>query len=225
MPLSGSGKPGATGKRRSWLPGAWLPRRLIVPVVRFRRDENGATAVEFALVSVPFIGLLFAIFETALVFFANQGLEAATAEAARQLMTGQVQYDPTITSYTTFRNKVFCNPPSPRVRILPSFIDCNKLVIDISKPTNFGTANLNMDFLTGTSTFCTGLPGEIMVLRVVYPMPVYLSVLTMNGLAVGQTIVNRNGQQMYDGSWKHMLMGTSAFRNEPFPAGTRTVNC
>lgn len=42
-----------------------------------------ATAVEFALVSVPFLGLLFAIFETALVFFTAQGVEATPRRRAR----------------------------------------------------------------------------------------------------------------------------------------------
>ena len=50
---------------RDTAPGAL--RRLLR---RFRGDRSGATAVEFAMVSVPFFGLLFAIFETAFVFLA-----------------------------------------------------------------------------------------------------------------------------------------------------------
>ena len=39
---------------------------------RFARHQDGTAAVEFALVAVPFLALLFAILETALVFFTGQ---------------------------------------------------------------------------------------------------------------------------------------------------------
>src|SRR6478752_10598161 len=65
-----------------------LPSRL---VRRFVRQQDGAAAVEFGLVAVPFLGLTFAIMETALVFFAQQTLETAVADSARLIMTGQAQ--------------------------------------------------------------------------------------------------------------------------------------
>ncbi len=46
-------------------------RRLIV---RFGRKDDGAAAVEFAFVVVPFFAILFAIIELALVFFAEGDL-------------------------------------------------------------------------------------------------------------------------------------------------------
>ena len=65
-----------------------LPSRL---VRRFVRQQDGSAAVEFGMVAVPFLGLTFAIFETALVFFAGQTLETAVADLARLIMTGQAQ--------------------------------------------------------------------------------------------------------------------------------------
>jgi Flp pilus assembly protein TadG len=58
---------------------------------RFVRQQDGAAAVEFALVAAPFLALIFAILETAFVFFAGQTLEAAAADSARLIMTGQAQ--------------------------------------------------------------------------------------------------------------------------------------
>ena len=58
---------------------------------RFRQREDGAAAVEFALIATPFLALTFAIMETAGVFFAGQALETATADSARLIMTGQAQ--------------------------------------------------------------------------------------------------------------------------------------
>src|SRR5215831_11305299 len=68
---------------------AW---RLAARAVRRLAERNdGATAVDFALVAAPFLALLFAIMETGLVFFAGQTLETTAADASRLIMTGQAQ--------------------------------------------------------------------------------------------------------------------------------------
>ena len=69
------------------LPAA-TPRKILR---RFRRNRRGSAAVEFALVAPLFFGLLFAIIELAMVFFASQVLETATQDSARMIMTGQAQ--------------------------------------------------------------------------------------------------------------------------------------
>ena len=58
---------------------------------RFRRNGRGSAAVEFALVAPVFFALLFAIIETAIMFFASQALETMTQESARLVLTGQAQ--------------------------------------------------------------------------------------------------------------------------------------
>ncbi|HEV7879521.1 TadE/TadG family type IV pilus assembly protein [Bradyrhizobium sp.] len=56
---------------------------------RFRRNRRGSAAVEFALVAPAFFGLLFAIMETALVFFAGQVLETGVQDTSRLFYTSQ----------------------------------------------------------------------------------------------------------------------------------------
>jgi Flp pilus assembly protein TadG len=51
---------------------------------RIRRDESGATAIEFGLVALPFFALMFAILETALLFLASQTLETASRTTTRR---------------------------------------------------------------------------------------------------------------------------------------------
>src|SRR5882757_5524125 len=70
-----------------------LRARLLRPatVRRFARGEQGIAAVEFGIVAAPFLALMFAIMETAIVFFASQTLETAVADSARLIMTGQAQ--------------------------------------------------------------------------------------------------------------------------------------
>ena len=61
-------------------------------VRRFRRDGRGSAAVEFAFIAPVFFVLLFAIIETAIVFFASQVLEGAVQD------TGRLIYDQCRTS-------------------------------------------------------------------------------------------------------------------------------
>src|SRR6185295_3364471 len=71
---------------------------------RFTRRDDGAAALEFGMVAAPFLALMFAIMETALVFFASQTLETAVADSARLIMTGQAQSQSF--DATAFKNSV-----------------------------------------------------------------------------------------------------------------------
>ncbi len=66
-------------------PLAWAAARRLI------RQQDGATTIEFGLVAAPFLAMVFAIIETAVVFFAGQTLETAGADSARLIMTGQAQ--------------------------------------------------------------------------------------------------------------------------------------
>src|SRR5215212_10034275 len=167
-------------------------------VQRFARGEDGAAAVEFAIVAAPFLALMFAIMETSLVFFASQTLETAVADSARLIMTGQAQAQ----NFTAaqFKTEV-CN----RVKGL---FDCTGgLQIDVKTYTGFGSvdnskpvdANGNLKTNFG---YTPGGPGDIVVVRLMYQFPVYASLLGFNlsDMAGG----------------KRLVMATAAFRNEPY---------
>lgn len=55
------------------------------------RDEKAATAVEFGILALPFFSIIFAILETAVVFFAGQILDSAVNDSSRLIRTGQAQ--------------------------------------------------------------------------------------------------------------------------------------
>src|SRR4051812_9906535 len=71
------------------------PRRALLRANLLRdgllHNERGATAVEFALVALPFSLLLFMIMELALVFLVSTGIESAAERAARTIRTGEFQ--------------------------------------------------------------------------------------------------------------------------------------
>lgn len=65
--------------------------KLLAKFRRFKRDEDGATAVEFAILALPFCALLFSIIELAIVFFLSANLNDASATMARKIRVGQFQ--------------------------------------------------------------------------------------------------------------------------------------
>jgi Flp pilus assembly protein TadG len=202
-------------------------------IKRFRKSEDGATAVEFAMVSVPFLGLLFAIFETAFVFFVTEALESATANASRTIMTGQA-YAGSYASAAAFRDGVICPTGSGTTSLIPSFITCSNLIVDIrtagnSGATSFTSADVSKSYYTNPSmNYCIGSAGDVVVMRVVYPMPVYLTMLSGSSLFTFTAFTG--GQTNYtsaDGTagLKHMIMSTATFRNEPFGTQTLATGC
>ncbi|MBX9825287.1 MAG: pilus assembly protein [Xanthobacteraceae bacterium] len=166
---------------------------------RFARRQEGAAAVEFALVAAPFLALVFAILETAFVFFAGQALETAAADSARLIMTGQAQTQ----GYNEARFKqAVCG------RIYGLF-DCSAgLYVDVKSYPSFASANVskpidsNGNLQTANFGYQPGGPGDIVVVRLMYQWPVYVSLL---GLNLSDTAGNRR-----------LLMATVAFCNEPF---------
>lgn len=68
---------------------AWQKAERLVG--KFNKNEEGATAIEFAFVAIPFFALLFGIIELALVFFISSSLSHATSEAGRIIRVGNFQ--------------------------------------------------------------------------------------------------------------------------------------
>ena len=166
-------------------------------LVRFRRNQSGATAVEFALVATPFFALMFAIIETALLFFADQTLDTAVSTAARLIRTGEAQQQGL--GSADFKTSI-CNQ-------MPGLLDCTKLKLDVRKYATFGDIVLGVPLdnnknLVNNFTYQPGAAGDIVVVRFMYPWPIYASLF-------GAGLANMSGNQ-------RLLVATAAFRNEPF---------
>lgn len=176
-------------------------------------DDSGATAVEFALIAAPVIAMMLAILQTSTSFLINQGLDTAVHEAGRMVMTGQVHGSGGITSGADFRNRYICNPAPPAVKLLPGFIDCEQIVVDIRKAEQFTKGSTGM-FDTSNPMACIGGAGDIVIVRVAYHSPVVAPFLALTGfLATG---VLTGGQVLINGKPHHAMMAATAFRNEPF---------
>ena len=60
-------------------------------ISRFWRQKRGSTAVEFALVATPLIGLALACLETAIMMMTSSVLQNGITAAAREIRTGALQ--------------------------------------------------------------------------------------------------------------------------------------
>lgn len=184
------------------------PKRDARLIARFRRSQDGATAVEFALVITPFLALLLAIIETALMFWTNQILEDAVTQASRTLLTGQslTTYPATASASantTAFKNAVCANAPA--------LVDCSKVTIDVRSYASFsgaqaGTTSSNP--VSGGALNTTGFgynqtgPGQIVVVRAVLE---YKLLFTQWSTALANI-----------GAGKRALVASTTFKTEPF---------
>lgn len=173
----------------------------------FRRDERGVYIVEFALLAFPFFGLLFSLIEVAFATYVSTGLQAAVTEAARKVMTGEAQQQNYANS-ASFVSSLLC--PTTGKRLMPSNVDCSKLIVDVRAAADFSTADMGRSFYKSTPTFCLGRPGTIVVLRVIYPLGAVLPIsLYDQYVGLVNDVPNNAG-------WKHLLMGSAAFMTEPY---------
>ena len=65
--------------------------RVAMACRRWQRDDRGATAIEFAMVAMPFFMFCFGILGVGLHYFSTNSLEHAVEAAARKIRTGQAQ--------------------------------------------------------------------------------------------------------------------------------------
>jgi Flp pilus assembly protein TadG len=171
-------------------------RKTVCVLGRLLRQQDGSAAVEFGLVAAPFLGIIFAIMETAIVFFSGQALETAVSDSARLIMTGQAQSQSL--TQAQFKTKV-CEK-------IYGLFDCtNGVYVDVQTFTNFASVTMaspldaNGNFVNSTQ-YNPGGPGDIVVVRLFYQWPVYLSLLGLQNMSGG----------------KRLLVATAAFRNEPY---------
>jgi len=175
------------------------PRGAIL--ARFRRSQEGTTAVEFAMVAAPFLYLLMAIFETGLMLFSEYVIENGVAKAARQIRTGQVQT--ASMGAGEFKTLVCGN--------LATFLNCDtNLNVDVRSFTKFADISLPpplksdgtlSDEVTTSSSFEPGNALEVVVVRTYYSWKLFTPGISQLSNMAGDA---------------RLLTAGAVFRNEPY---------
>jgi Flp pilus assembly protein TadG len=163
--------------------------RVTGALARLGAAQEGASAVEFALIAPAFIAVLVAIFQVAVFLFAQQSLQNGAVEAGRQLMTGQAQND----TQSQFKSRI-CPAYLPSI-----LFNCSRLTVVVQSYTSFSAASTAC---SSQASYNPGTPGEIVVVQLVYPWSVVTGPL---GFALSHL---PNGAAT--------MCGVTAFRVEPY---------
>jgi Flp pilus assembly protein TadG len=173
---------------------------------RFLGDRRGSTAIEFAMLAIPFALLVFAILESCISFAGQEVMANITDDVARQVRTGQLK--PADLTGTKLRDMI-CN----RLEIMVAKT-CPGLLVDLREyPTFADAATAGFKIVNGeivltqgpnSMSFAVtpGLAETKNMLRVFYKWPVMTDFMA------------KSMANLKDGNTLHFASVT--WQNEPF---------
>lgn len=167
---------------------------------RLAGDRRGATAIEFAILAIPFIMLVFAVLESAVSFTAEQVMANATDKLARKIRTGEIK--PATTDQAAFR-ALLC---ADIAVFVPA--GCPNLKFDLQSYAKFSDVPKSIPYSSpgvidaSGFKYAPGGAGTINNLRVIYEWPVITDIMKskLAGLKDG----------------KILLYTSTTWQNEPF---------
>jgi len=167
----------------------------------FGRARDGATAIEFTLLIIPFLLIVFSTIETGMNFTARQVLWNATQKVARQIQTGQVRgSELTETRIQT----MLCDQIQFMVKA-----GCEGLSFNLGTYSGFASVPTTGILTAGGDLARTGISGTsgtstINQLNVLYRWPVLTNILYLTD----STDAKRGTMPLFS---------TLTWQNEPFP--------
>lgn len=190
---------------------------------------RAAVGIEFAFVAPVFFLLLLGIIETGIMFYAQNTLTYAVETTGRMIRTGTAQGTTAAsaaqcsgsayaagTTYSTsqqwFKDQICCGI-SGLLTNCGSTATTGALHVNVQNYTSgftsfSSTADSNGYQQAVTDTYSPGNPCDVVLVRATYNWTVITPLLTT-------FLVN-----MADGQ-SHLLVATTAFRNEPYTAGSQ----
>ncbi len=177
---------------------------------RLFKDKSGTSAIEFALLALPFMVVIFASLETFAAFTGEQLLANATETMARKVRTGEIT---SATSQEEFR-KAFCAEISVLMTCSATEAKTpSKLFIDVRSFPDFSKIpstlpRKNGDLDTSGFAFAPGGPTTITIVRAYYRWEVITDL-------VRPYITNLRpaGSSMPK---DYLMVATAAFRTESY---------
>ncbi len=190
---------------------------------KLARSKDGAAAIEFAILAIPYFMIIFAIIETFVAFAAEQLVTNAVNTLGRQLRTGQITYqmnrpDTDMNDVTKFR-RAFCEEVSIMIQCSEAEISTpSKLYIDARTFASFAAIPKSIprkstaayaDIDPTSFKFTPGGPSTINMLRAYYRWQVITDLVR----PYITTIRPSDGSLPSD----FLIVATTAFQNENYP--------
>lgn len=172
---------------------------------KFQRNEDGIAAIEFAIIAVPFMMLLFGIIELALVFFVGSTLQAATFEASRLIRTGQFTAGDENQFKTEICKNMRSNDTAVQAKCKTDLTVTVLQLSDFSEGTSYGTnkASVPLDADGNPINYTSTAGGDTVIITAVYKH-------TLNMPGKITRLANVEGENARN------IVTVTAFRNEPF---------
>jgi Flp pilus assembly protein TadG len=189
-----SGNPARSALRiERWVNGG-RPLRPAGCVARVWTDSAATTSLEFALMALPFFGLVLGTFSIGVWYFYTASIDLAVYKTARQFMTGQIQSSGTPLTAASFTTALCSN--------MPSFVPCSASnpVISVNVVHDFNglvttTSQVNNNVkppVSFTVTTLKSLPAsacspqqlDVVYIQALYTMPTLPVVYTVFGNTV-----------------------------------------
>jgi Flp pilus assembly protein TadG len=179
----------------------------------FRAHRRGAAALEFTILSVPFLILTLGTMEVGYDFFVQAALSNAVTVAARGMQVGTAQASVTGKAETSWVTSAVC--PA-----LGGLLNCGQLYVTVSGIPS-GTGQNYYTYLTAnapslaamtssTDSVCTGAAAQLMILRAYYLSPSFLGLLIPSW---SQPWPSGTAQRV------HVTYASAGFVNEYFSGG------
>ena len=163
---------------------------------QFCKEDDGATAVEFGMLALPFFLLFMSIIECSLFFFSGQMMESAIDTVGREIRVG-------ILNQTTTADQ-FKAAVCEEAKIL---FDCSKIKVDLKVVdtfNNLGGMPQPVDGVVVDEAYGFATPGaeRIIMITASYEWPIYTNYLQkyMSGLNSGNALIT----------------AVSVFKSEPY---------
>lgn len=155
---------------------------------RFVRNRKGSTAMEFAVLAIPFALLVFAILESCISFAAQQVMANAADDVARQFRTGQVKAgisENEVRSMICERMEIIVTSGCPGLELdlreFDTFEEAAKIRIRFTSDGDIDTSDFEV---------APGLSTSRNMLRVFYRWPVMTDLMrrSMSNIKGGKTL-------------------------------------
>lgn len=145
------------------------------------RDVRGATIIEFAVVVAPFLALLLAVLQMALIYFVQEALETAVETSARSIITGKAQAaDISGASSGMTSAQLQARFKTAACKSLPDFLSCSNLFVEVRSAGSWNELNTDITTLTYDSSgnvsnsfsYSLGTQGSVILVRLMYLWPI-----------------------------------------------------
>ncbi|MEH7879240.1 TadE/TadG family type IV pilus assembly protein [Rhizobium laguerreae] len=204
-----------TDKGRAFAPFRFLRFRALA------RSRDGAAAIEFALLAIPYFLVIFAILETFVAFAAEELVSNGVDTISRRMRTGQITYNlgrTTDMNQAQFR-QAFCDEISILIRCSATEVATpSKLYLDVQTFSTFSAIPTTIpklstdkyaDINPAAFKYTPGGAGTINMLRAYYRWEIITDLVRPY-----ITTIRPSGGSMPS---QYLIVGTAAFQNEQYP--------